>query len=85
MVKKPYIGRGNIRSCANIGILVAIMSMMTAYRVLDDDFRQNGMGIYIPVAVLVCLLACLCYNIPILIYNIAMNIKNCRNYDELDD
>ncbi len=84
IIKKPYLGRGNIRSCANIIILISVMGMMTVYKVMDDDFRQNGMGIYVPIAVLVMLVVCLCYNIPILIYNIVMNIKNCGKYDELD-
>jgi hypothetical protein len=80
IIKKPYLGRANIRSCANIVILIAVMGMMTMYRVLDNNFRHNGMGIYIPIAVLACLIICLCYNIPILIYNIVVNIKNNQNY-----
>ena len=81
IIKKPYLGWGNVRSCANVLVLIAVMGMMSAYKMLDDNFRQNGMGIYIPIAVLACLIICLCYNIPILIYNIAMNIKNCKKYD----
>jgi hypothetical protein len=81
IIKKPYLGRGNIRSCANIVILIAVMGMMTMYRVLDNNFKQNGMGIYIPIAVLACLIICLCYNIPILIYNIAINLKSCGKFD----
>jgi hypothetical protein len=84
IIKKPYLGPGNIRSCANIIILISVMGMMTVYRVMDDDFRQNGMGIYVPAAVLATLAICLCYNTPIVIYNVAMNIKSCKKFDKMD-
>jgi hypothetical protein len=84
IIKKPYLGRGNIRSCANIIILIAVMGMMTVYKVLDDDFRQNGMGIYIPVAILSTLTICFCYNTPIMIYDIVIKIKNFKNSDKSD-
>jgi predicted ferric reductase len=84
ILKKPYLGWGNLRSCANITILIVVLGLMTAYKILDDDFKHNGMGVYIPSAVLGFLTICACINLPIIIYHIAMNLKSSRKYDPLD-
>ena len=76
LVKKPYLGWGNIRSSGNICILLVIWIILIIYRLSDNEFRHKGLGIYIPLIILICLILCLCLNIPLMIYYIVHNIKN---------
>jgi hypothetical protein len=57
---------------------------MTVYKYSDDEFKQNGMGIYFPIAVLILLVICLCINIPILIYKILINHIKVKKKDPIE-